>query len=421
MSGETYLDYHATTPVDPRVLEAMWPYVAEKFGNASSCSHAVGRDAARAVEVARTQIATFIGTRAEHITFTGGATESNNLALKGVVRAQRDSRAPHIVTVVTEHPSVLATCDALEREGCAVTRLPVRPDGLVELDELRRALQKHTLLVSVMLANNEIGVLQPIAEIAHIAHEAGALLHTDASQATGKIPVNAPELGVDLMSFTAHKMYGPKGVGALYVHPGVRHIEPLVHGCGHERGLRSGTLNVPAIVGFGVAAAVAMAEVEQEVPRIVAMRDQLLAGLLNTIPDLRVNGSMATRLPHNLNVSVPGVDAKMLGPALDDLAVSSGSAGSSRHGAPSHILSALGIPADLARASIRFGLGRWTAASTISHAIERVTRVVIDLRGSATRAALGEHQTLPWEKADVATDRPEAAAVVVESAPRGIG
>ena len=272
MSWETYLDYHATTPVDPRVLEAMWPYFAEHFGNAASRSHAVGRDASRAVDVARAQIANFIGTRVDDITFTAGATESNNLALKGIVRARRDSRTSHIVTVVTEHPSVLATCDALEREGCAVTRLPVRPDGLIDLDELRRALEKHTLLLSVMLANNEIGVLQPIAEIAHIAHEAGALLHTDASQAVGKIPVNAQALGVDLMSFTAHKMYGPKGVGALYIHRDVGHIEPLVHGCGHERGLRSGTLNVPAIVGFGVAAAVALAEVEREAPRIAAMR-----------------------------------------------------------------------------------------------------------------------------------------------------
>jgi cysteine desulfurase len=382
---ETYLDYHSTTPVDSRVLEAMWPYFSEHFGNAASRSHAVGRDASHAVDVARMQIASFIGTGAEDVTFTGGATESNSLALKGVVRARRDGRTPHIVTVVTEHPSVLGTCQALEREGCAVTRLPVRPDGLIDLDDLRRALERPTLLVSVMLANNEIGVLQPIAEIAHIAHEAAALLHTDASQAVGKVPVNAAALSVDLMSFTAHKMYGPKGVGALYVHPGVAHIEPLVHGCGHERGLRSGTLNVPGIVGFGVAAAVAMAEVEQEAPRIAAMRDQLLAGLLNAIPDLRINGSMTARLPHNLNVSVPGVDAQILGQALDDLMVSSGSAGASGHGAPSHILSALGIPNDLARASIRFGLGRWTTDSAISHAIERVTRVVVDMRSMEAR------------------------------------
>jgi cysteine desulfurase len=358
----------------------MWPYFVEHFGNPASRSHAAGREAYRAVETARDQIATFIGARAHDITFTGGATESNNLALKGVVRAHRSGHRSRIVTVVTEHQSVLETCDALEREGCEITRLAVGPDGIIDLDDLRRALETPTLLVSIMVANGEIGVLQPIAHIAAIVHAAGALLHSDASQAAGKVPLNAQALGVDLMVFTAHKMYGPKGIGALYVHPDVGRLEPVLHGGGHERGLRSGTLNVPAIVGFGVAAAVAMAEVDQEAARVAALRDQLLAGLLKTIPDLRINGSMAARLSHNLHVSMAGVDAKMLGSVLDDLAVSTGSACSSGDAGPSYVLSALGLPDDLARASIRFGLGRWTTSSTINHAIERVASAVLEPR-----------------------------------------
>jgi cysteine desulfurase len=382
MTPETYLDYHATTPVDSRVLAAMWPYFAEQFGNPSSRTHAVGRDASRAVEDAREQIARFIDAPAEDIIFTGGATESNNLALKGVIRADRANAAPRIVTVTTEHRSVLDTCEALERDGCEIVRLPVRSDGLIDLDDLRRALRTSTRLVSVMLANNEIGVLQPIAEIASIAHAAGALLHTDASQAAGKLPIDARTLGVDLLSLTAHKMYGPKGVGALYVHPNVGTLEPILHGCGQERGRRSGTLNVPAIVGFGAAAAIATAEVEDEGARVGALRDRLLTGLLETIPDLRVNGSLTARLPHNLHVSVYGVDGRMLGPLLDDLAVSTGSAGASAHAGRSHVLAALGVPDALARASVRFGLGRWTTAATIDHAIERIATTVAELRSA---------------------------------------
>jgi cysteine desulfurase len=380
MTPETYLDYHATTPVDRRVLDAMWPYFADHFGNPASRSHAIGREASRAVDVAREQIARFIGAPTPDITFTGGATESNNLALKGVIRATRGGRTRRIVTVVTEHRSVLGTCDALEREGCEIVRLAVKPDGLIDLDDLRNAVRTPTTIVSIMLANNEIGVLQPIAEIATMVHAAGALLHTDASQAAGKIPVNARALAVDLLSITAHKMYGPKGVGALYVHPNVGTLEPLLHGCGQEGGRRSGTLNAPAIVGFGAAAAIAMDEVEQEGARVGALRDRLLSGLLQAIPGLRVNGSMAARLPHNLHVSVPGVAAQMLGPVLDDLAVSTGAAGASGHGGPSYVPSALGLPDDLARASIRFGLGRWTTTSTIDRAVERVTRAVRELR-----------------------------------------
>jgi cysteine desulfurase len=380
MTPASYLDYHATTPVDPRVLEVMWPYFTERFGNPASRSHGVGREADRAVDTAREQVAKLVGARAQDITFTSGATESNNLALKGMVKAHRPHRTPRIVTIATEHRSVLDTCAALEREGCHVTRLAVRPDGLIDLTELERALRTPTLLVSVMTANNEIGVLQPIAEIAGLAHGAGALLHTDASQAAGKVPVDVNELGVDLLSFTAHKLYGPKGIGALFIRPGVQAIDPVLHGGGHERGLRPGTLNVPAIVGFGSAAAFCLAEMNEEAGRLTALRDHLLAGLLMAIPDLRVNGSMAARLPQNLNVSVPGVDPEMLGPVLDDLAVSTGSACSSGHDAPSHVLSALGVPEKLARASIRFGLGRWTTAEAIAYATERVTRAVMELR-----------------------------------------
>lgn len=383
MTPETYLDYHATTPVDSRVLDAMWPYFAEHFGNPSSRTHTVGRDASRAVDDARDQIARFIGAPAEDIIFTGGATESNNLALKGVIRADRANATPRrIVTVTTEHRSVLDTCEALERDGGEIVRLPVRSDGLIDLDDLRRALRMPTRLVSIMLANNELGVLQPIAEIATIVHAAGALLHTDASQAAGKITLDARALGVDLLSLTAHKMYGPKGVGALYVHPNVGTLEPLLHGCGQEGGRRSGTLNVPAIVGFGAAAAIAIAEVEDEGVRVGALRDQLLTGLLKTIPDLRVNGSLTARLPHNLHISVYGVDGQLLGPLLDDLAVSTGSAGASVHGGRSHVLAALGLPDALARASIRFGLGRWTTAATIERAIERIATTVAELRNA---------------------------------------
>jgi cysteine desulfurase len=380
MTPEEYLDYHATTPVDPRVRDAMWPYFTEHFGNAASRGHEPGREASRAVDLARAQVAALINVRPQDLTFTDGATESNNLALKGVMRAARAGRPSRIVTVSTEHPSVLQACEALAREGCEILRLGVRPDGLIRLDELQRALRTPTGLVSVMIANGEIGVVQPIAEIAAIVHQAGALLHSDASQAVGKIPVDVRALGVDLMSFTAHKMYGPKGIGALYVHPDVGRLEPILHGGGQEGGLRSGTLNVPGIVGFGAAAVIAATEMEPDALRVAALRDRLLAGLRDAIPDVRVNGSMTSRLPNNLHVSVPDVDALMLAPVLHDLAVSSGSACASGHSGPSAVLSALGVSDELARASIRFGLGRWSTAATIERAIARVARAVADLR-----------------------------------------
>jgi cysteine desulfurase len=387
MTPQEYLDYHATTPVDPRVREVMWPYFTEHFGNTASRSHAPGREASRAVDVARAQVAALIHARPQDLTFTGGATESNNLALKGVMRAAPAGRPSRIVTVATEHPSVLQPCDALAREGCEIVRLAVQPDGLIRLDDLRQALRSPTGLVSVAFAHGEIGVVQPIAEIAAMVHEAGALLHTDASQAVGRIPVDVGALGIDLLSCTAHKMYGPKGIGVLYVHPDVGRLEPILHGGGHEGGLRSGTLNVPGIVGFGAAAAINATEMECDAVRITALRNRLFAGLRSAIPDLHVNGSLTSRLPNNLHVSVADVDGAMLGPLLDALAVSSGSACASGHGGPSAVLSALGVPSELARASIRFGLGRWTTTGTIEHAIAHVARTVIDLRAMAASAA----------------------------------
>ncbi len=378
MNRPVYLDYHATTPVDPRVVQAMLPYFTERFGNPSSRTHRVGTEAAEAVDRARAQVARLIGARAREIVFTSGATESNNLAIKGVAAARR-GRGGHIVTVVTEHHAVLDTCRRLEREGLRVTYLPVQPDGLVDLDRVRGAVGPDTILVSVMLANNEIGVLQPVAAIARLAHERGALVHTDAAQAAGKIPVDVEALGVDLLSFTAHKMYGPKGVGALYVRRGVE-IAPLLDGGGQERGLRPGTLNVAGIVGFGAAAEICRGELAAEAERLGRLRDRLLAGLRERVGDLRVNGSLEARLPHNLNVSFPGVAGESLLLALGDLAVSAGAACASGTSEPSYVLKALGLSDALALASLRFGLGRWTTEEEVDYAVDRVATVVGALR-----------------------------------------
>ena len=388
MKRPVYLDYHATTPVDPRVLEAMLPFFTERFGNASSRSHAYGQAAADAVDRARADVASLIGAHHREVVFTSGATESNNLAVKGVAQASR-SRGRHLVTVVTEHPSVLDSCHALEREGWHVTRLPVGPDGLVELTRVDAVLTDATVLVSVMAANNEIGVLQPVGEIARLAHAHGALVHTDASQAVGRVPFDVTALGVDLCSFTAHKIYGPKGVGALYVRRAGASFDVTaqMHGGGHERGLRSGTLNVAGIAGLARACAICRDEGAAEAARLGALRDRLLAGLRAAIPDLRVNGSMTARLPHNLNVSVPGVDGQTLALALDGLAVSSGSACHASKADPSPVLMALGVEDRLALASIRFGLGRWTTEEEIVFAVETVARAVDDLRGMRVHLA----------------------------------
>jgi cysteine desulfurase len=381
MARPVYLDYHATTPVDSKVLDAMLPYFTEQFGNAASKQHAFGWAAQEAVERARRQVATLLNASANEIVFTSGASESNNLAIKGVACALRD-RGRHVVTVSTEHKSVLDSCSRLERDGWTVSRVPVDGDGFIDLEALRHALTDGTTIVSVMAANNEIGVLQPLAEIAAIVHERGALLHTDAAQAVGKVPLDLATLGVDLLSLTAHKCYGPKGTGALYVRrqrPKVP-IECQIDGGGHENGLRSGTLNVPGIVGLGACAEVAGSVLPDESRRLAGLRDRLLTGLRSGLDGVRVNGSLARRLPHNLHVSFEGIEGEALLMALGDLAVSTGSACSSGSQAPSHVLQAIGAVGPGAGASIRFGLGRWTTDAEIDFAIERVTTAVRSLR-----------------------------------------
>jgi len=381
MAARVYLDYHATTPVDPRVVEAMLPYFTERFGNPASRQHSFGWDAQDAVDRARGQVAALINASPGEIIFTSGATESNNLAIKGVACALKE-RGRHVITVATEHKSVLDSCARLERDGWSVTRLPVRPDGRLDLEVLRSALTDRTVLVSVMAANNEIGVLQPLAEIAAIVHERGALLHTDAAQAAGKVPLDVQAAGIDLLSLTAHKCYGPKGTGALYLRrkrPRIP-VECQIDGGGHEGGLRSGTLNVPGIVGLGACAAIAQHAIPEESARLAALRDRLLHGLRTALDGVRVNGSLERRLPHNLHVSFDGVEGEALLMALGDIAVSTGSACSSGSGAPSHVLQAIGAAGAHAAASIRFGLGRWTTDADVDFALERVVAVVGSLR-----------------------------------------
>jgi cysteine desulfurase len=377
-----YLDYHATTPVDPRVLDEMLPFFTERFGNPHSKQHAWGWDARDAAEKARAQVAALINASANEITFTSGATESNNLALKGAVDTLR-TRGNHIITIATEHKSVLDVCRQFGQQGLEVTVLGVDADGLVDLNELRRALTPATVLVSVMAANNEIGTIQPMAEIGAIVHEHGALLHTDAAQAAGKIPIDVRAMHIDLLSMTAHKFYGPKGCGALFVRRAKPKIAlaPQAVGGGQESGLRSGTLNVPGIVGLGRAAEICRLEMGDEGKRLADLRDRLLEGLRVRLPDVRVNGSLTRRLPHNLHVSFDGVEGEALLMALGDLAVSTGSACSSGSQAPSHVLEAIGATSGRAGASIRFGLGRTTSVADVDYAIDRVATVVSAIRG----------------------------------------
>lgn len=378
-----YLDHHATTPVDPEVFEVMAPYFTRKFGNAASRQNRLGWEAQQAVEHARGQVAALIGADAREIVWTSGATEANNLALKGLAEVAGPARH-HFVTVATEHKSVLDSCRRLERQGCRVTVLGVDGQGALDLDLLRASVTPETAAVSVMAANNEIGLLAPLAAIAAIAHEQGALLHTDAVQAAGKVPFDVNAAGVDLASLTAHKSYGPKGVGALYVrrkNPRVT-IAALFDGGGHERGMRSGTLNVPGIVGFGAAAALAGQQMGAEAARLLRLRQRLLDGLRARVTDVVVNGPLDARLPGNLNVSFPGVDGEALLISLcEDVAVSSGAACTAAE--PSHVLRALGRPVDLALASLRFGLGRWTTEEEIDAVCARVAETVAQLRFGA--------------------------------------
>ena len=376
-----YMDGHATTRLDPRVLEAMLPYFGEHFGNAASRSHAFGWKAAEAVDVARRQVADLVGARPSEIVFTSGATESNNLAIKGVDAAHQ-GKPRHVVTIATEHRSVLDPCDRLEAAGCSVTVLSVQSDGLVDLDALARAITPDTRLVSLMAVNNEIGVRHPLADVSELTASRGVVFHTDAAQAIGRVPFDVDREAVDLASMSAHKMHGPKGVGALYVRrrqPSVP-LLPITDGGGHERGRRSGTLNVPGIVGFGKAAELASAQMEVDVLRIGTLRDRLWQGLRERITDVVLNGSREHRVPHNLNVSFAYVDGEALLTLLDDVAVSSGSACASGTDEPSHVVRALGASRDLARASVRFGLGRETTEAEVDYVIDRVARVVARLR-----------------------------------------
>lgn len=376
-----YMDSHATTPVDPRVLDAMLPYFSEKFGNAASRNHAYGWQAEEAVELGRKQVAALIGASAKEIVFTSGATESDNLAVKGVAHMYCD-KGDHIVTVQTEHKAIIDTCKRLEKEGFRVTYLPVGRDGLLDLDQLADSLTPKTILISVMMANNEVGVVQPIAEIGTIARARRILFHTDAVQAAGKLPIDVNALHVDLVSLSAHKMYGPKGIGALYVRrkdPRVL-LVPVIDGGGHERGMRSGTLNVTGIVGFGKAAEIAKHEMAAEAARLRALRDRLNEGLHKELDGIHVNGSMDHRLPNNLNVSFAYVEGESLLMGINDVAVSSGSACTSASLEPSYVLKALGTGDDLAHSSIRFGLGRFNTEEEVDYVIDKVTSVVKRLR-----------------------------------------
>ena len=383
MRTPVYLDAHATTPVDPRVLEAMLPHFREEFGNPASRNHAFGWRAEKVVAKAREQIAELIGSSPREIVFTSGATESNNLALKGAARAAHGKR-DHLISLATEHKAVLDPLARLAKAGFRVTLLPVKPDGLLDLGRLRDAVDDKTLLVSVMAANNEIGVLQPVEEIGRIAREAGAVFHVDAAQALGKIPVDLEGCNIDLLSATAHKLYGPKGCGFLYVRRRKRRVEiqAQIDGGGHERGMRSGTLNAPGIVGFGEACTICADEMKSESERLRALRDRLFAGL-QAVGGVSLNGAAEPRLAHNLNVSFEGVDGESLLMGLDDVAVSSGSACTSAEPLPSHVLRAIGVPEKLAHASLRFGLHRWTTAEEIDYAAEKVSAVVRRLRGTA--------------------------------------
>jgi cysteine desulfurase len=379
-AAPVYLDNHATTPCDPRVVAAMLPWFSEKFGNPHSLTHAYGREAEHAVEQARAQLADLIGADPRELVFTSGATEANNMAVKGAARFHRQFGKDGVVTLATEHKCVLESAKALERDGFRVTILPVGRDGLADLDALARAIDDKTAIVSVMAAHNEIGVTQPIKEIAALAHAKGVLFHTDAAQAVGKIALDVSDLGVDLMSISGHKFYGPKGIGALYLRRRPRaRIEPLFDGGGQERGMRSGTLPVPLIVGFGQTAALAKVEMAGEAQRLLALRARFLNGLRGKVPDLVLNGDAERRLPGNLNLSFPGLKAIDLIAACPGLALSTGSACTAAEVEPSYVLRALGLGDALAAASLRIGLGRFTTATEVDFAVDTLAAAVLRL------------------------------------------
>jgi cysteine desulfurase len=397
-----YMDYHATTPVDPRVVEAMIPYFTEHFGNAASRNHPFGWQAEEAVDTARKQVADLIGANAKEIVFTSGATESDNLAIKGAAEMYRE-KGNHIITCVIEHKAVIDACKRLEKDGCRVTYLPVQKDGRISLDELKAAITDKTILITIMAANNEIGVIQPVAEIGAIAKEKGVLFHTDAVQIVGKVPFNVNDLKVDMASISAHKMYGPKGVGALYVrrrNPRVL-LAPIIDGGGHERGMRSGTLNVPGIVGFGKAAELCKQEMAAEAERLGGLRDYLNQRLHANLDEIFINGSMEHRLPQNLNISFAYVEGESLLMGINDVAVSSGSACTSASLEPSYVLKALGAGDDLAHSSIRFGLGRFTTKEEVDYVADKLTSVVSRLRDMSPLYELAKEgvdlSTMQWQ------------------------
>jgi cysteine desulfurase len=376
-----YMDNHATTRVDPRVLDAMLPYFSDTFGNAASRNHEFGWVAEQAVEQAREQIAKLIGATSKEIVFTSGATESDNLAIKGVAEMYRE-KGDHIITQATEHKAVLDTCKRLEKRGFRVTYLPVQHDGRIDLDDLKRAIDEKTILVSIMHANNEIGVLQPVREIGQLCHERGVLFHSDAVQSVGKVPFNVIEDNIDLASMSGHKIYGPKGVGALYVrrkNPRVQ-LVAQIDGGGHERGMRSGTLNVTGIVGFGKACEIAMQELPEETAKLLQLRDRLKQQILSNLDEVYVNGSMEHRVPGNLNISFAYVEGESLLMGINDIAVSSGSACTSATLEPSYVLKALGTGDELAHSSIRFGIGRFNTMAEVDYVAKRVVETVRRLR-----------------------------------------
>jgi cysteine desulfurase len=376
-----YMDNHATTQVDPRVLEAMLPYFTEKFGNAASRNHSFGWAGEEAVETARQQIASLINATPKEIIFTSGATESDNLMIKGVAEMYRE-KGNHIITQAIEHKAVLDTCKRLEKEGFEVTYLPVQRDGRVDPEDVRKAIKPTTVLITVMYANNEIGIINPMAEIGKIAKEHGIIFATDGVQAVGKIPVDVQKDNIDLLAITGHKIYGPKGVGALYVrrrNPRVQ-LSAILDGGGHERGMRSGTLNVPGIVGLGKACEIAQQEMAEESMRLKALRDRLKTKLEAKLDEIFVNGSVEHRLPHNLNMSFAYVEGESLLMGINDIAVSSGSACTSATLEPSYVLKALGVGEDLAHTSIRFGLGRFSTEEEVDYVVDKMVQVVTKLR-----------------------------------------
>ncbi len=381
MNERIYLDYNATTPVDPRVLEKMLPYFTEVFGNAASNDHDYGLEAKRAVDNARAEIAKTINVRPDEIVFTSGATESDNIALFGVAE-KYTRKGDHIITCVTEHKGILDCCQRLEEMGKRITYIPVDKYGRINLDDLREAITSKTILISIMAANNEIGTLAPLAEIGKIAAENDILFHTDATQAFGHIPLDAQAMNIHIMSMAAHKLYGPKGIGALYrrrSNPRVQ-LSPVIYGGGHERGLRSGTLNVPSIVGFGEAARLARSEMAAEAERFHAWTEQIYSRLQAALGDIKLNGHPTERLPHNLNVSIPGIKARALIPQLKNIAIATGSACTSAKVEPSHVIEALGFGAQRAHSAIRISVGRFNTQTQIDLAVDRIIEVVRELR-----------------------------------------